>query len=455
MMRDILARLNQLEESQTVNGGPQVGDEFGLSFSEDLEISTTIVDMLEDGFVVQLDDEAMLHMQENGISFLEGEVVEEEIDEGKQHGNSKIYNKCWKGYRKVPGKKRGEEGSCKKIESEGDLEEAYVKSSKDAIDTLGALRKIGKKIETGQDTFDGNLAGMYANDVYDVISWVENNLDTNDPKYTQVMEPVIELRKKAKGMERELGSGKDARFGNEIVNTLYPLMQWIEMNAQGVKEADVSIDKMRDADKKWVDVARLMGDGVSKISFKTDDGIELANDVEKLASAITNAAPEETPAIGSKTYNTLKNYVMKSGMKSDPKEVMKFVDDAIKQWESGAEFDRSKVKEPTDADAYQGMESSELDRIKQLSGLEEDDDVAEAEYQGRKVKLGKPTRGDVKKFKVYVKNPKGNVVKVNFGDPNMKIKKSNPARRKSFRARHNCDNPGPRHKARYWSCRKW
>jgi hypothetical protein len=85
----------------------------------------------------------------------------------------------------------------------------------------------------------------------------------------------------------------------------------------------------------------------------------------------------------------------------------------------------------------------------------EDDVVDEAEYQGRKVKLGKPMRGDVKKFKVYVKNPKGNVVKVNFGDPNMKIKKSNPARRRSFRARHNCDNPGPRHKARYWSCRKW
>ena len=85
----------------------------------------------------------------------------------------------------------------------------------------------------------------------------------------------------------------------------------------------------------------------------------------------------------------------------------------------------------------------------------EDDELDEAEYQGRKVKLGKPMRGDVKKFKVYVKNPKGNIVKVNFGDPDMKIKKSNPARRRSFRARHNCDNPGPRHKARYWSCRKW
>ena len=80
----------------------------------------------------------------------------------------------------------------------------------------------------------------------------------------------------------------------------------------------------------------------------------------------------------------------------------------------------------------------------------------EAEYRGRKVKLGKPMRGDVKKFKVYVRDPKTkNIKKVNFGDPNMRIKKSNPARRRSFRARHNCDNPGPRTKARYWSCRKW
>ena len=85
----------------------------------------------------------------------------------------------------------------------------------------------------------------------------------------------------------------------------------------------------------------------------------------------------------------------------------------------------------------------------------EDETIDEAEYQGRKVKLGKPMAGDVKKFKVYVKNPKGNVVKVNFGQKGAKIKKNNPERRRSFRARHNCDNPGPRHKARYWSCRKW
>ncbi len=90
-------------------------------------------------------------------------------------------------------------------------------------------------------------------------------------------------------------------------------------------------------------------------------------------------------------------------------------------------------------------------------------DIEEAEYQGRKVKLNKPMQGDVKKFKVYVKDPKsGNIKKVNFGHGGssvkgkaMSIKKSNPKRRKSFRARHNCDNPGPKTKARYWSCRKW
>lgn len=93
-----------------------------------------------------------------------------------------------------------------------------------------------------------------------------------------------------------------------------------------------------------------------------------------------------------------------------------------------------------------------MDQLVEMYG----DDLDEAKYQGREVPLGKPMQGDVAKFKVYVKDPKtGNVKKVNFGDKSMRIKKSNPKRRKSFRARHNCANPGPRTKARYWSCRKW
>ena len=81
--------------------------------------------------------------------------------------------------------------------------------------------------------------------------------------------------------------------------------------------------------------------------------------------------------------------------------------------------------------------------------------LEEAEYQGRKVPLGKPMRGDVKKFKVYVRNKAGNVIKVNFGDKSMRIKKYIPGRRKNFRARHRCHTAKDRTTPRYWSCRKW
>lgn len=88
---------------------------------------------------------------------------------------------------------------------------------------------------------------------------------------------------------------------------------------------------------------------------------------------------------------------------------------------------------------------------------DEDMNVIAAEKNKKKVTLNKPSRtpDGPKKFSVYVKNDKGNVVKVNFGDPNMEIKRDDPNRRKNFRARHNCDNPGPKWKARYWSCKFW
>ena len=126
------------------------------------------------------------------------------------------------------------------------------------------------------------------------------------------------------------------------------------------------------------------------------------------------------------------------------------------------ETDWSKYDEPTVSRIKRGVtkpvDKTDYDKPtyqRKKEKEEEKEDLDEAEYQGRKVPLGKPMAGDVKKSKVYVKGPKGNVVKVNFGDKNMRIKKNIPGRRKNFRARHNCDNPGPRWKARYWSCRAW
>jgi len=111
------------------------------------------------------------------------------------------------------------------------------------------------------------------------------------------------------------------------------------------------------------------------------------------------------------------------------------------------EFDPNPVKIKGIGEVYLGLVQEDYESDEEL--------LSEAVYKGRKVQLGKRMAGDVKKFKVYVRNEKGNVVKVNFGQKGVKIKKNNPARRKSFRARHNCANPGPRWKARYWSCRAW
>ena len=112
------------------------------------------------------------------------------------------------------------------------------------------------------------------------------------------------------------------------------------------------------------------------------------------------------------------------------------------------DYDELDVEEEDEEDFLNFLQSY-------VGEIKESNTIQEAEYQGREVPLGKPMQGDVKKFKVYVKNPQGNVVKVNFGDPNMDIKRDDPERRKSYRARHGCDNPGPKWKANYWSCKMW
>jgi hypothetical protein len=233
------------EEQETDEDIYQVGDEFGISFTEDFEISATITDILEDGIVIELDDQAIEMMTNEGLSF-----NDVQIDEEKQKGlDGKA---CWKGYKRMGTKMKGGKrvDNCVKMGEDSDVDES-------GLQYYTGKKKYGKE-----------------------------------------------------GMAALAAAGREGASEEEL-------------------------GKIKDKYKK------------------------------------------------------------------------------------------------------------------------EDADLDEAEYQGRNVPLGKPMAGDVKKSKVYVKNPQGNVVKVNFGDKKMKIKKSNPTRRKSFRARHNCANPGPRHKARYWSCRAW
>jgi hypothetical protein len=247
----------------------QVGDDFGISFSEDFEISTEIVGFVEDGIVVELDEHAIELLAAQGLSFLEGQ-----IQEGKQKGvDGKA---CWDGYKRMGTKQKGGKtvDNCVKMEDHG------PENPDDPVN-YGEYDREGDMAKDDLRTINGA-----AKELYDILDADEN------------------------------------------------LPEWVQ----------------------------------SKITKAVD------------------------------YIDTVRDY-----MKSNKYE----------------------------------------------------EDMDEAKYQGREVPLGKKMAGDVKKSKVYVRKPNGNIVKVNFGDKKMRIKKSNPARRKSFRARHNCSNPGPRWKARYWSCRSW
>ena len=249
----------------------QIGDDFGISFSEDHEIATEITDILEDGIVIDLDDAALEMLAAQGAVFFEGELVEE-----KQKGvDGKA---CWKGYKRMGTKKKGGKtvDNCVKMEDHGP-EDPDAEHNKGEYDREGDMAK--DDLRTIADA---------AQELYSILDADEN------------------------------------------------LPEWVQLKI-----------------------------------IKAVDYLDTARDYMK-------------------------------------------------------------------ANKYA-----------------EDIDMDEAKYRGREVPLGKKMAGDVKKSKVYVRKPNGNIVKVNFGDKKMRIKKSNPKRRKSFRARHNCKNPGPRWKARYWSCRSW
>ena len=151
------------------------------------------------------------------------------LDEEKQKGvDGKV---CWKGYKRMGTKKKGGKtvDNCVKVK-EDDLEEAYINTSKDAVEVLGTLRGMGKKIERGQDDDQGNLANQYVSDVWDVYSFIEartNGFSGLDKGAKAAIDAMMKLRGEAKKLETKPGSGKNARFGNAIVNTLYPVIEYL------------------------------------------------------------------------------------------------------------------------------------------------------------------------------------------------------------------------------------
>lgn len=334
----IMQRKTDLEKEAKAKGFSesfQIGDAFGISFSEDFEIGTEIVGFLEDGIVVELDDTAIDMLTNEGLEFLEGELVED-----KQKGvDGKA---CWKGYKRMGTKQKGGKtvDNCVKMEDHGP-------ENPDAPVNYGEYDREGDMAKDDLRTIDDAAEELYS------ILQADDNLP-----------------------------------------------EWVQ--AKITKAVD------------YIDTAR----DYMKAQKYEEGSIEEYGDTAKGQKMLTKVQKRAVDRVVSKKADT------------DPKYAKKNADTANRAWDRFGEKEKY----------GEGVAEGTLD---------------EAKYQGREVPLGKKMAGDVKKSKVYVRKPNGNVVKVNFGDKKMRIKKSNPARRKSFRARHNCANPGPRHKARYWSCRSW
>lgn len=220
--------------------------------------------------------------------------------------------------------------------------------------------------------------------------------------------------------------------------------------------------------EKWVDVSRKVKgkhppcgrkDANGKAYPKCRPSKKVSKETPKVASSYSKKekkamttqkrrAEKKDPKVGKGNKPTMTHYNENFNMEQKPK-IVKITEEQFKRLFEYNEETPVLIYE----DEFGSVQNTEFEAY----GL-----LQEAEYQGRKVQLGKIMQGDIKKFKVYVKNDKGKVVKVNFGfggksakGKRMVIKKNNPKRRKSFRARHNCSNPGPRWKPRYWACRTW
>jgi hypothetical protein len=360
-------REGQMAYKRSFGESFEIGDEFGISFSEDHEIATTIVDMLEDGIVIELDDTALDMLTNEGLVFLEGELVED-----KQKGvDGKA---CWKGYKRMGTKQKGGKtvDNCVKMEDHGP-------ENPDAPVNYGEYDREGDMAKDDLRTIDSA-----AEELYSILQADDNLPEWVQSKITKAVDYIDTARDYMKAQKYEEGVTEGSAHG-------YNVAKWYEKNGD---------------QKKLTNWLRKEA-GLEKNAPLYFDDVDLVHgDQTIVPNALINPKLK---------FNDLLTAVVQ---------------------------------------ATGGTPKQNVDGVYRSQGVEEGD-VDEAKYQGREVPLGKKMAGDVKKSKVYVRKPNGNIVKVNFGDKKMRIKKSNPARRKSFRARHNCANPGPRHKARYWSCRSW
>jgi hypothetical protein len=413
--RDIYKLVRELSEEKddVIN----LYDSMDIELNEGFVIETGVVGFTEDGVIVHLDEDAMEFLDFNGVLLESEEVVKESYDESPVY--SAVLNRITRQHLDL-------------LSKFGPA--AVMAAIEEVADQVGDTDEIGSSdvsIWTKQ-VVDDLEAGRYKNLHENTGGGVEEfkaKISTSDDPFDLVYDAISgkhgeTIRAAMQEMYDDIVIDFRLHPDDDFEKVIDKMLDYLD--ADSVVKEDEQLDELSD-------IKRLSG------QEEVDEGLGKALlGGAALIAAITGVNKMEADSM----------------MKSEPQ----LVQLAQMRQEAFVQNDDAKVKELDDRIQKTMDHISVTGRpVMGIDGLPVNprEPVGEAEYQGRKVPLGKPMQGDVAKSKVYVKKPNGKVVKVNFGDKNMTIKKNNPARRKSFRARHNCDNPGPRWKARYWSCRAW
>ena len=419
--RDIYKLVRELSEERddVIN----LYDSMDIELNEGFVIETGVVGFTEDGVIVHLDEDAMEFLDFNGVLLESEEQINEDQDSIDAVENAVLRRISIQHTDLLS--KYGPEAVMAAVRDVAEF------AGGDGLDEIGSSDVSIWTKQVIQDLEAGHYKNLHEGEYTSVDHFKSKLAKSNDP---------FEM----------IYSAISGDYGDEIRDAFQEMYDDV-VNDSGYRlHPDDDFEKIIE-----ILVDQLVGDGDI---YESDEQLDELAAIKKLAGH-----EEVDEGLGKALLGGAALIAAITGInKMQADHMMKTEPQLIKlaqmHQEAKKQGDEYKVKELEDR-----IEKT-MDHIK-VTGrpvmgpdgkpVVPGEPIGEAEYQGRKVQLNKPMAGDVKKSKVYVKKPNGKVVKVNFGDKNMRIKKSNPDRRKSFRARHNCDNPGPKWKARYWSCRAW
>lgn len=437
-----------LSEAELAANQPVTGDEFDISINELTNIETTVVEHAEDSIVIDLDENAIAMLEDCGCTFSDDQTVEAvdtDVENSEHLANEGDVVKI-----NHPSEHNGKLGQIVELSPSGKFAYVEFKDGSIASFDLSNVAKVDREeadayFDQSEDQVD-ELAPIKA------LAGLGSKLAGSGPSKAAgrvVKNAANALDKKLFGPKPHEGDYEESRV-NEAGWDKSP------MGPYDRGAADAYYGRPMDP-HKWVD--KIGGVEGERMRVKLTDPNEIA----------AYEAGYKEAEFGDKDYGKFPDYSDDVDETSDLRRLAGLPmaeNKAPKKW-CVVHKETNKVlhtcdDEATAKDHLEGLGDDKGDyKVVQRAGKPKDwsmkeSIVSEAEYQGRQVQLGKPSAGDVKKYKVYVRDPKsGNIKKVNFGDPNMEIKRDNPERRKNFRARHNCSQKKDRTKAGYWSCRMW